>query len=344
MKKFLFRFLNKVGMSYLFRSINHSKILILVYHGLTVNKREFQPWIHIPADIFEKQIRFINKQYNILKLSEIIEAINLKKQLPTNTAAITFDDGYYNNFSLAFPILKKYNVPVTIFLTSGYIGTKKLLPMDQAFLIIKEAHNNSSYCIPEIDFGPIFFNNISDCQISYQKTTEMLKKYEVKIQLEYLNRIKKELKCDYDPLTQDIIDDFSILGWSEIEQMHDSKLIEFGAHSDSHNILTRISNAEALKEIINSRKIVEEKLNCKINLFAFPNGNKGDFSIQHINYLRDNKFEGAVTTIPKLNHITDSVYSLGRMSVGSDFSSDPDYFALRTSGLIQTLKKTVSYV
>jgi peptidoglycan/xylan/chitin deacetylase (PgdA/CDA1 family) len=337
-------FLNNIGMSYLFRSINHYKILILVYHGLTLKKREFQPWIHLPINVFENQIKYIKKHYNVLKLSEIIKAIKLKKQLPKNSASITFDDGYYNNFSLAFPVLKKYNVPATIYLTTGYIGSKKLLPMDQAFLIIKEAHQNSSYSMPENGFGPIFFKSITDRQISYQKTTELLKKYEVKKQLEFLNNMKDKLKCEYDPTAKKIIDDFSILGWDEIEQMHNSNLIEFGAHSDSHNILTRITYVDASKEISKSRKIIEEKLNCNINLFAFPNGTEEDFSIEHIKYLKDNNFEGAVTTIPKLNCITDSVYNLGRMSVGSDFSSDPDYFALRTSGLIQVIKKVVNYV
>ncbi len=344
MKKFLYSFLNGIGVSHLFRLINHSKILILVYHGLTSKRRRFQPWIHLPVNQFEEQIKFLKKYYHILRLSDIIDAVKSNRQLPANSAAITFDDGYHNNFSLAFPLLKKYNIPATIFLTSGYIGTKKLLPMDQIFLIIKETESNCAYYIPEIDFGPITFNSIEERQISFQKTAEILKKFEIEKQLEYISKMGQELKCEFDFMSQEVFDDFSILGWDEIEEMYKSNLIEFGAHSDTHNILTRISNTVAFKEITKSQKTIEEKLKCRVNLFAFPNGNKGDFSLDHINFLKNNGFDGAVTTIPILNKTNDSVYSLGRMSIGSDLSSDPDYLALRISGLIQLIKKMVKNV
>lgn len=82
----------------------------------------------IDPDIFEKHIVFLKKHYNIISLQTIRDLMcNLKKEneLPPNSLVITFDDGWSSNYNL-LPIFRKYNHPVTIFLSTGFVDTNSI--------------------------------------------------------------------------------------------------------------------------------------------------------------------------------------------------------------------------
>lgn len=115
-------------------------------------------------------------------------------------------------------------------------------------------------------------------------------------------------------------------------------LIHFGAHTVTHEILTNLSLEKACKQIIDSKSIIQEKLGCTINLFAYPNGMEDDYNNEHISCLKQNGFFASVTTAQKLNRVHEDPYRLGRMCVGPGFPENPNHFALNTSGFISALK------
>ena len=84
------------------------------------------PGIVVSPEMFAKQIEFIVKRYNVIPLMDLVGHLERGKRIPRRSAVITFDDGWRDNFVYAFPVLKKYQVPATIFLTTGFIGTTKL--------------------------------------------------------------------------------------------------------------------------------------------------------------------------------------------------------------------------
>ena len=94
----------------------NSHIAIIMYHHIG-NKKDSYLLNRINTTVFERQMKYIQNTYNIISFKELINAFVEKISLPRNAAIITFDDGYKNNYSEAFPILKKYNIPATIFLT-----------------------------------------------------------------------------------------------------------------------------------------------------------------------------------------------------------------------------------
>ncbi|HBU08687.1 MAG TPA: hypothetical protein DEA99_05810 [Candidatus Omnitrophica bacterium] len=68
-------------------------------------------------------MRFLReRKYNIVSLEELTDLIKNKKKIPSGTVAITFDDGYLDNYTHAYPVLKKYNIPATIFVVINRIG------------------------------------------------------------------------------------------------------------------------------------------------------------------------------------------------------------------------------
>ncbi|MGB9878232.1 MAG: polysaccharide deacetylase family protein, partial [bacterium] len=99
---------------------------VLVYHHIYPGLRNL-PFLNVSPGDFEKQIKFLlTRNYKIISLSEMIEYFKEKGKPPSRAVVITFDDGFKNNYLYAYPILRKYNLPATIFLTTGFIkgGTK----------------------------------------------------------------------------------------------------------------------------------------------------------------------------------------------------------------------------
>lgn len=108
----------------LFRSNN--KLIVLAYHRIMEFDENF------PFDIelisarpqqFEKQIKHISKYYSPITIEELCECHRTKSKIPDRSVLITFDDGFYDNYEYAFPVLKKYNVPATIFVSTDYIDS-----------------------------------------------------------------------------------------------------------------------------------------------------------------------------------------------------------------------------
>ena len=107
------------------------KALIICYHCI-----KDEPWPHLrPAKVadFENQMQYLSKAYNPISLERIAQCIQNGTSLPTKTIAVTFDDGYQDNYKNAYPIIKKYSIPATIFLTTGFIGTGEIPAWDKGY-------------------------------------------------------------------------------------------------------------------------------------------------------------------------------------------------------------------
>ena len=107
-----------------------SQILILTYHRIGPDNNN---WLLPPTNMsdFENQIKYLTKTHKIMPLNELAKAILEEKSLDGKIAVVTFDDGYKDSYQYAFPILKKYNIPATIFLVTGHIDTGNMFWYDK---------------------------------------------------------------------------------------------------------------------------------------------------------------------------------------------------------------------
>jgi len=96
-----------------------------MYHKVSRNTQDF---LTVSAAQLEKQLRYIKKRYNIITLAMLNDHIKQNTPLPENSLLITFDDGFENNYHVAYPIFSKLKIPFAIFLVSDFIA--KTLPFD----------------------------------------------------------------------------------------------------------------------------------------------------------------------------------------------------------------------
>lgn len=95
---------------------------ILMYHSVTPDC-DPENRLCVSTRTFERQMKFLKeRRYQVVPLKIVAEAVRKKKQLPARTVALTFDDGYQNNYHYAFPILKKYQLPATLFIIVNEVG------------------------------------------------------------------------------------------------------------------------------------------------------------------------------------------------------------------------------
>ncbi|MDP2905817.1 MAG: polysaccharide deacetylase family protein [Candidatus Omnitrophota bacterium] len=125
---------------------------VVMYHSVS-DVVDHKNRTHVSTAVFERQMRFLkNHHYNVIPLAKAAEFIINKKKIPAKTIAITFDDGYKNNYTHAYPILKKYNLPAAIFIILDEVGRPQGDRLDWAE--IKEMRASGLITIGSHALGP----------------------------------------------------------------------------------------------------------------------------------------------------------------------------------------------
>jgi hypothetical protein len=132
---------------------------------------------------------------------------------------------------------------------------------------------------------------------------------------------------------------YRMLGPAEIQEMRDSGLIDFGAHTRSHAILSGLSNSERKWEIAGSIDGIQRLTGAPCKLFAYPNGGPRDYGPCDINTLNESKVEVAITTIEGPNVQGTPVLEMRRYGIGADTSMA--LFKLLTHHVIWALRRHV---
>ncbi|MFA5256369.1 MAG: polysaccharide deacetylase family protein, partial [Candidatus Omnitrophota bacterium] len=132
-----------------------SVVPVLMYHSFQIEEDKSTPYVS--SGIFAHQMEFLAKnRYNVVGPDKVIAYMTKKEKMPAKTVAITADDGLYNFYTNAYPVLKKYNLPATIFIitdkigTDGYLGWKELREMSNSSLITIGSHTKSHSWIPSV--------------------------------------------------------------------------------------------------------------------------------------------------------------------------------------------------
>ncbi|WP_422931551.1 polysaccharide deacetylase family protein [Singulisphaera sp. PoT] len=280
-------------------------------------------WCQVPVHEFESQISFITDEYRVLPLNEVMSRIRSGSPLPPNTACITFDDGFRNVMTTAFPILQHHGLPSTIFLVTSLVGTNQPPWPDQLEHAITQSDRE------EFDWNGLTWplRSLADCASACREIRKSLKSCGNQQRLEALEELREAL--GWPRITHNST--LATMGWEEIEELADTGLVDFGAHTHTHPILARCNRRTQTEELRNSRAILMERLG-KADLLAYPNGSRSDFNAETKQIAREEGFLGAVTTINGLNSGTTDPFELRRVGVGPRLSRP--LFDLRMTGIV----------
>jgi peptidoglycan/xylan/chitin deacetylase (PgdA/CDA1 family) len=275
---------------------------ILGYHKVSPEAHPFfEP---VPPQLFEQQMLCLKSCYRVMNLQELI-ARSVRGEVPERAVVITFDDGYRDNYDFAFPILKKYRFPATIFVATGAIGTGSLIWHDRVFDAFRFATvsraRSKDAAVPEL---------ILDSSEAKMRSLDSTLARAKTLYGEQRRIFIEDIECKLRPnLPADRHQ--QMLSWDHIREMHDAG-IEFGSHTVSHTILSRLPKSEMIKEIRDSKEELSGRLGAPVSSFAYPNGKVGDYSEEVKTVLRESGFSCAVTCCSGFNHVSSDLFELRR--------------------------------
>jgi len=290
----------------------NGEVVVLMYHGVVNSQPDIPDWCLLREEQFESQIKFLKDNFNVVSLSDAVE--DLKNDTVNGpTAVITFDDGYQNNYEIAFPILKKYQVPATIYLTTKYIDSEETIwtgTLQDAFG--KTTLNKMEWRGESLDLG-----SMESKRKSLATIKSMLKK-------EHLSVIEQSTSEIVDYLSGgegfriEPSSPYRMLSSDMIQNMAKSNLIEFGAHTHRHPILSGLSSQEQREEIERSVEIVSEITHARCRTFAYPNGGEDDFTEATVSVLGEVNMSSALSTMMGVCKKETPIMEYPRYGVGDD--------------------------
>lgn len=302
------------------------RALVLMYHRILASAEKqpcfVQPGMFVATTTFEKQIAFIMERFKVVFLEDLVEKM-LKGDDIGRYCSITFDDGWRDNYTDAFPVLKKFRVPATIFLATGFVGTDRVFwPEELCCYLARDVAGKPAY-----KDGPpslIRFNEEIGRYARAREDTffdsaiELLKKFPPGERDELLEYFRGQFGTD--PIPR------QMLSWEEAREMLASGLVRFGSHTVNHEMLDQVPLEKARDEISLSRGEIERCLGGTVRTFAYPNGNHSE-SIRNI--LTKNGFNAAVTTRKGLLKRDLPLMEVPRIAIHEDVSNTIPMFRSR---------------
>jgi peptidoglycan/xylan/chitin deacetylase (PgdA/CDA1 family) len=206
------------------RGSEPGSLRVLMYHKVSPR---FRPELSVRTELFKRQQKFLAENFNVISLDQLEACLAGHTPLPDKAVLLTFDDGYRNNVSEAYPILAEFGHRAVIFIPTDYVGGRTL-------------YHDRHLVHP-------------------------------------------------DP----------VVGWSEIKSALD--VFEVGSHACSHRILRGLPREEVVKEVFNSKQILESSLGVPVRAFAYPNGGVSDFDETTEEIVSEAGYRFCFTTLPGTN-------------------------------------------
>jgi len=221
-------------------------LLILTYHRVYPADSDYV-YLGVSRDVFDQHMKFVKDNFKAVSMQEGIKALYGSGSREIY-AAINLDDGYMDNYTNAFPVLRKYNMPATIFLTTDLIGKYHTFWWDKVFDIVSQDKFSSFEAGVEAD----------------RINKALVGKNEEEAALFIQDMKKRHGYADKHGLCR-------MLGWQEIKEMNRCN-ISFGAHTKTHRNLCLPKDKDALEELRGSKNTIEDGLGTEASGFSYPFG------------------------------------------------------------------------
>ncbi len=261
-----------LGFFLLIRFLHHRLygpgVRILFYHRVEAFSAETDLLGRCPltAREFEKHLSHLCRFYHVVSLEQAQEILASGRPVPPNLVAITFDDGYRNNYTVAMPLLRKYGVTATVFVVSSAIDGEPLW-FDQIFSWF------ANTTVPALRFSKVDSELNLTCLAgrrgALRRVLSVMKSLPNRERIEAMSELRDKLEV---PLPDCELEDKAMLKWDELRDMAQSRLITIGAHTVTHPILTHLDDNEIRTEIEDSCRRIAQELGRPVRFFAYPNG------------------------------------------------------------------------
>jgi peptidoglycan/xylan/chitin deacetylase (PgdA/CDA1 family) len=303
--------------------------ILMLHHVRPARRDRFQPnrLLEVTPQYFERVIRRLRRsRTDLVSLDEVHRRLR-ESDFPHRFVAVTFDDGYRDNLEFAYPILKKYQVPFTIFVATSFADRVGEL----WWLALEAVVAQNELVGVRIDGQDNWFEarSVHEKREVFEHIYRYLRQLKSE---EELRKIMRELatrhRVDMAAYSKDLC-----MTWPELATLAADPLVTIGAHTVNHPILSKLSDQAVRAELDNSRAVIEAALGVRPQHLAYPVGDRNAAGPREFGIAAKLGFKTAVTTRPGVifdqhaGHLT----ALPRISLNGEFQR-PRYAKVLLSG------------
>lgn len=303
-----------------------SKYVVLLYHGVHGDDLDLglcnKSGKHVSRRQFTDEMRWLSENRPLVSMHDIDRVYRGEGTIPDGAVAINFDDGFQNNYTDAWPVLKAFKVPATIYLATGYVGTGRMIWTDRLEAAILGSEKQSLGI--SIEDGPRSWPLETDADrlAAFMEIKALCKTLPNATKETVIGAVEAEM--DFRPDPNHPL--YAFLNWDQVREMDASPFIDFGAHTVDHVSLSRIPENEMRRQIDQSIARLEAELSKPCTLFSYPEGQAGDYDERVISYLRERGLGHCPSAIDGANSVAGTdPFHIRRTMVG--FENRPFPFA-----------------
>lgn len=286
-------------------------LLVLNYHRIgNANDDLFDPEVFsATAEEFNEQIAYLKRHVSVVSLDEALGFLDgsVKDRARRCRVLITLDDGYLDNYDIAFPILRSHGVQGVFFLVTGFVGSGLVPWWDHIAYLVKTARRRSfslRYPVPlTVDIDK---NGLT---MSLRTILSLYKKPENCAPERFITELAEEADADVPPQMQP-----RFLGWKEAREMASNGMV-IGSHTHSHPVLSQLRPEQQFEELSKSRALLKEHLGREVDVLAYPVGALSSFTRVTQVTAQEAGYRAAFSFYGGTNRREASPYDLRRIAV-----------------------------
>jgi len=295
--------------------LNDDAVAVFLFHGVTelddFGIRNYTGK-HIALDTFVNIVKLLSSSGHAVSMDELYAHVSGSQTCPKRSFHITFDDGFWNNLSVAAPILQDFSVPATFYVTSDFVEFGSRSWIDRIEAAVASTPLKQISCPQPVEG-------------SYPLATAVDR-------IHFLQQVRAKVKAsretDPDAFADMLVDgligskelDFvepldRKLSWKEVRQLDSHHLFCVGGHGQTHRILGYLPHEEMEEEVSHCISSLRSMGGVAAEHFSYPEGFVGSYSRRLVDFLGELNVNTGVTTIPGGNSSGQDPFELRRIFV-----------------------------
>jgi peptidoglycan/xylan/chitin deacetylase (PgdA/CDA1 family) len=306
-------------------------LIVMMYHRVLPKdsplRASEQPGMYVSPETLDLHLRELTRRFELVHLDDWLRRAKARESLPRIACAVTFDDGWRDNYDFALPLLVSHRAPATIFLVSSYIDSaRRFWPNRLMDLVRAEFARPGS-----VPFPPGLRELVDPVLVSGRFAGMLDTEAIDRIIQQALRLNEDEIRALVDAAEghdREVARDRETLNREEIAALASTGLVRFGSHSATHFRLDASVSDDVLKaEIADSRLALQQICGQAVELFCYPNGVTCPAAVS----MASRHYLGAVSTDSGWYTAGSNPYLIPRIAVHEDVSADRDSLLARLS-------------
>jgi len=279
---------------------------VLTYHRVDEPTRHPQLYpglISATPEAFDLQMSYLAANYHVVSMPEVLDACRTGRTLPPRSVMVTFDGACRDFAEHAWPTLKRYRLPVTLFVPTAFPGhPEQVFWWDSLYQAVSAATQCDDLDTP---FGRLPLHTASQRAAAFAQLKNYMKTLPHQAAMEWLEQLCVELDA---PRTA-----HNVLTWEELRRLA-REGVTLGAHTRTHPLMNRVSAKEVRTEVVESLHDLEREIGVALPIFAYPSGG---FNNEVVNILKQEGIKLAFTTVRGVNDMCKAdLLRLRRINIG----------------------------